>query len=66
MTDNRKNIKIDESLFNRLKDAKGDRRSWPQFFEDELLGDDADDADPVTLEATEVERIAIEIEQRLG
>jgi len=43
MTD-RKNIKIDEELFARLKEDKGRHRSWPQYFEDQLAEDDTPDA----------------------
>jgi len=59
MTDDRKNIKVDEPLFERMKAAKGDRRSWPQFFEDELFDDDAD-ADTVATEvASRIDYAAI-------
>jgi len=46
MSDARKNIKVPEPLFDRLKDDKGPHRSWPQYFRDQLDEDaDADDMD---------------------
>jgi len=46
----RKNIKVDEDLFARLKEDKGKHRSWPQYFEDQL----AEDTDAV--DYAEIER----------
>ena len=40
MTDNRKNIKLGESLFKRLKDDKPDNMNWPTYFEQNCLEDD--------------------------
>lgn len=37
MTDNRKNIKLDEDLFAKLKEDKG-AKSWPVYFREECLG----------------------------
>ena len=36
---NRKNIKVGEDLFERMKADKGPHKSWPQYFEDQLSGD---------------------------
>ena len=38
MTDNRKNIKLDEDLFAQLKEDKGRNKSWPTYFREECLG----------------------------
>ena len=32
----RKNIKVGEDLFERMKADKGPHKSWPQYFEDQL------------------------------
>ncbi len=45
MTD-RKNIKVREDLFERLKADKGPHRSWPQYLEDQL-SDDTPETDGV-------------------
>ncbi len=39
----RKNIKISESLFERLKADKGKHMSWPQYLEEQCLSDDTGD-----------------------
>jgi len=36
---NRKNIKVGEDLFERMKADKGPHKSWPQYFEDQLSED---------------------------
>jgi len=46
----RKNIKVPEPLFNRLKEDKGAHRSWPQYFEDQLADDDDDMDAPVDMD----------------
>jgi len=35
--DNRRNIKVDPELFEKMKADKGGHRSWPQYFRDECL-----------------------------
>ena len=35
----RKNIKVGEDLFERMKADKGPHKSWPQYFEDQLSED---------------------------
>jgi len=73
MTDNRMNIKIPEPLFKQLRADKGEYRSWPQYFEDELVDDDEDtpeiDTDALNelLEATHtIEQRTNSIERQLG
>jgi len=50
MTD-RKNIKLPEPLFNDLKADKGEYRSWPQYFRDELMGDDSEGTPDIDTDA---------------
>ena len=67
MTD-RKNIKVKEELFERMKADKGHHRSWPQYFEDKL-GDGPDGVDTDALVADLVAqlppKVADELEGRL-
>lgn len=62
MSDNRKNIKVPESLFKRLKSDKGKHMNWQTYFEQECL---SDDTDTVTLEATERKKIADEVAREI-
>jgi len=54
----RKNIKVGEDLFERMKADKGPHKSWPQYFEDQLSEDAggapaAVDADAIAASVTD-------------
>jgi predicted CopG family antitoxin len=66
MSDNRKNIKIPEDLFHQLKEQKGPRRSWPQFLEDELVGDNSETTKANGgLQSGDVEDIAEQLQEHI-
>jgi hypothetical protein len=60
----RKNIKLPEPLFNALRDDKPDHMSWPTYFETRCLA--PDDADTVTLDATERTKLVRAIADELA
>jgi len=59
----RKNIKVPEPLFDRLKDDKGRHRSWPQYLRDQL--DDDEDMGGVESSLQEIEERTGRMEQTL-
>jgi len=64
----RKNIKVGEDLFERMKADKGPHKSWPQYFEDQLSEDtDGVDTDALVgdLKADLAPAVADEVEARL-
>jgi len=62
MTD-RKNIKVSESLFTRLKDDKPDDMSWPGYLEQQCLSDS--DVTEATEAAKQAEANTEEIKRQL-
>jgi len=60
----RKNIKVPEPLFGRLKDDKGKHRSWPQYLRDQL-DDGGEDMDGVESSLQAIEERTGRIEQTL-
>jgi len=59
----RKNIKVPEPLFDRLKDDKGQHRSWPQYLRDQL--DDDEDMGGVESSLQAIEERTGRMEQTL-
>jgi len=50
----RKNIKVKEDLFERLKADKGPHRSWPQYLEDQLNDDSSTETQTVDTDTSEL------------
>jgi len=50
----RKNIKVKEDLFERLKADKGPHRSWPQYLEDQLNDDGSTETQTVDTDTSEL------------
>jgi len=61
----RKNIKVKEDLFERLKADKGPHRSWPQYLEDQLNDDGSTETQTVDTDTSELMDQLTRLDNRL-
>ena len=62
----RKNIKLKEDLFERLKADKPDTMSWPRYFEEQCLGDSEPETTDDSGVDLELKKELAKIRQELG